>query len=222
MNEDIWSEFLFSDDDSEISTILIQDQSELDPEGLAVKEIQNKPDQLPILPLRGVVVYPHTAVPLTIGQPRSIKLVDDAVAGSRMIGLVASKKPELETPGPEDLYSYGTLAAIQRLFRAPDGTIRLIVQGVARFKLVEFVSLEPFLKAKVEFIPEVIEESVEIEAQVRAARDQFQKITELATSLPPEIVASVLNLEDPLNVAYSVANFQRMDLEEAQSILELD
>ncbi len=130
-------------------------------EVLSTKQVSDMPEQLPILPLRGVVVYPHTAVPLTIGQPRSIKLVDDAVAGTRMIGLVASKKPELETPGPEDLYSFGTLAAVQRLFRAPDGTIRLIVQGLARFELGEFVSLEPFLKAKIAFRPEAVEEGVE-------------------------------------------------------------
>ncbi len=222
MFKDEYLHYLFSDEEGKTgaSTIFIQDQSDAGSDVLSTKQVSDMPEQLPILPLRGVVVYPHTAVPLTIGQPRSIKLVDDAVAGTRMIGLVASKKPEQETPGPEDLYSFGTLAAVQRLFRAPDGTIRLIVQGLARFELGEFVSLEPFLKAKIAFRPEAVEEGVEIEAQVRAARDQFQKITELATSLPPEIVASVLNLEDPLHVAYSIANFQRMDLQDAQSILE--
>jgi ATP-dependent Lon protease len=206
----------------ESSKILIQDHSATDISGEILADTSNLPEELPILPLRGVVVYPHTAVPLTIGQPRSIKLVDEAVAGSRLIGLVASKKPELETPGPEDLYTYGTISAIQRLFRAPDGTIRLIVQGLGRFELGEFTSLEPYLAARINLKPEMVEESVEIEAQVRAARDQFQKITELTTSLPPEIVGSVLSLEDPLHVAYSIANFQRMDLEEAQAILEED
>lgn len=206
----------------EASKILIQDQSSTDISGEILQDTSDIPEELPILPLRGVVVYPHTAVPLTIGQPRSIKLVDEAVAGSRLIGLVASKKPELETPGPEDLYNYGTISAIQRLFRAPDGTIRLIVQGLGRFELGDFVSLEPYLAARINLKPETVEEGVEIEAQVRAARDQFQRITELTTSLPPEIVGSVLNLEDPLHVAYSIANFQRMDLEEAQAILEED
>lgn len=208
--------------EEEASTILIQDRSAITSDIQALTDASEAPEQLPILPLRGVVVYPHTAVPLTIGQPRSIKLVDEAVTGSRLIGLVASKKPELETPGPEDLYTYGTLSAIQRLFRAPDGTIRLIVQGLGRFKLGEFISLEPFLEARITMQPETVEEGVEIEAQVRAARDQFQRITELTTSLPPEIVGSVLNLEDPLHVAYSIANFQRMDLAEAQTILEED
>jgi ATP-dependent Lon protease len=210
------------EEEEESSKILIQDQTIKDISEEILTEHPDLPEELPILPLRGVVVYPHTAVPLTIGQPRSVKLVDEAVAGSRLIGLVASKKPELETPGPEDLYNFGTISAIQRLFRAPDGTIRLIVQGLGRFELGEFITLEPFLAARIILKPEMVEEGVEIEAQVRAARDQFQRITELTTSLPPEIVGSVLNLEDPLHVAYSIANFQRMDLEEAQSILEED
>ena len=117
------------------------------------------PDSLPILPLRGLVVYPETAVPLTIGQPRSIRLVDDVVAGEdRLIGLVTSRDPELEIPEPKDLYEIGTVAMIHRLFRAPDGTIRLLVQGTARFKLGEFVQHEPYLKAQIHLIPETEEE----------------------------------------------------------------
>ncbi|MDF1501128.1 MAG: endopeptidase La [Anaerolineales bacterium] len=180
------------------------------------------PDELPILPLRGVVVYPHTAMPLTIGQPRSIRLVDDVATGRRLIGLVASRRPELELPGPDDLYQYGTVASIQRLLRAPDGTIRLIARGIARFKLGEFFSLEPYLSAKTQIAPEDVEEGVEIEAQMRAAKDLFQQIVDLAPSLPKEIVGGVLLLDDPLHVAYTVANYQRMDLEEGQRILEVD
>src|SRR5262245_17589406 len=96
------------------------------------------PEELPILPLRGLVVYPQTAIPFTVGQPRSMKLVDDVVAGNRLIGLVTAKNPELETPGPDDVYEVGTLASIHRLFRAPDGTIRLLVQGLARIKIDDY------------------------------------------------------------------------------------
>ncbi len=178
------------------------------------------PDRLPILPLRGVVVYPYTAVPLTIGQQRSIRLVDDVATGDRYIGLVASRDPELELPGPEDLYRYGTVASIQRLFRVPDGTIRLIAQGLARFKLGEFTALEPYLEAEIQLDPEELEEGVEIEAQMRAATDQFNQVAELAPTLPREIVAGVLLLDDPLQVAYQIANYQRMELSVAQEILE--
>ena len=111
------------------------------------------PAELPILPLRGMVVYPQTAIPLTVGQPRSMKLVDDVVSGDRLIGLVTARNPELETPGPEDIYEVGTLAAIHRLFRAPDGTIRLLVQGIARIRVYEYTPLDPYLRAKVHAIP---------------------------------------------------------------------
>ena len=105
------------------------------------ERLSKLPEELPILPLRGVVVYPETTVPLTIGQPRSIRLVDDIIAGDRLIGLVTSKDSEIENPGPEDLYQIGTIAVVNRLFRAPDGTIRLLMQGIARFKTEEFTQL---------------------------------------------------------------------------------
>lgn len=205
---------IFVQDDESTEEELVGDAPELDALDI--------PDELPILPLRGVVVYPHTAMPLTIGQPRSIRLVDDVATSHRLIGLVASSKPDLELPGPEDLYEFGTVASIQRLLRAPDGTIRLIARGIARFKLGEFTALEPYLEASIHLDPEAVEQGVEVEAQMHAAKDLFQQIADLAPTLPKEIVGGVLLLDDPLHVAYTVANYQRMDLEEGQRILELD
>lgn len=180
------------------------------------------PPELPILPLRGLVVYPQTAVPLTIGQPRSIKLVDDVAPTERLIGLVTSKNPELENPNPEDLYTIGTVGIIHRLFRAPDGTIRLLVQGVSRFRVEEYVSVDPYLKARITYIPENEETGLEIEALARNVREQFSHIAELIPSIPRELVASVSSLENPLQISYTVANFQRMRLLDAQAILEYD
>jgi ATP-dependent Lon protease len=180
------------------------------------------PDTLAILPLRGVVVYPLTAVPLTVGQPRSVKLVDDASVGQRIIGLVASTNPELETPAPADLYRVGTAAVVHRLFRAPDGTIRLLVQGLARFRLVEFLQEEPYLKARIELAPEVTETSLEVEALMRNLSDQFQKLGELVPSMPAELLTAALSVEDPRQFVYTVATYQRMELAEAQNLLELD
>ena len=180
------------------------------------------PEEIPILPLRVLVVYPHTAVPLTIGQPRSIKLIDDAVASSRVIGLVASKNTETENPSPEDLYRVGTVGIIQRLFRAPDGTIRLLVQGTTRFRITEFINQEPYFKGKIEAYPETIEAGIELDALARNARDQFVHIAEMIPSIPRELVASIASIEDPVQTVYTIANFQRMDLEEAQSLLEID
>jgi ATP-dependent Lon protease len=181
------------------------------------------PPSLPILPLRGLVVYPQTAVPLTIGQPRSIRLVDDVMAGEdRLIGLVASRKPELELPEPEDLYTVGTVAIVHRLFRAPDDTIRLLVQGLARFRLGEFLQLDPYLRAGIELIPEALEEGLEIEALAVNAREQFGQIAEMIPSIPRELVSSVTDLEDPLQTVYTIANLQRMELKAAQELLEVD
>ena len=186
------------------------------------QEATKYPDILPILPLRGVVVYPNTAVPLTVGQPRSIKLVDEVVAGDKLVGLIAATNPELETPGPADLYRVGTIATVHRLLRAPDGTVRLLVQGMDRFRLEEFVAEEPYLKAKIQLAPEIVEEGLEIDALARNARDQFQQITQMIPSFPEELAASIISLEEPLQTAYTIANFQRIDLKDAQEILELD
>jgi ATP-dependent Lon protease len=184
---------------------------------------EHMPSVLPILPLRGLVVYPQTAVPLTIGQPRSIRLIDDVVAGEdRLIGVVTSRDPELEVPEPKDLYPVGTVAMVHRLFRAPDGTIRLLVQGMARFRLGEFVQTEPYLKANIQLMPEKVEDDLEVVALARNARSQFEHIAEMVPSIPRELVTSVMAIEEPLQTVYTIANFQRMDLEIAQGLLEMD
>ncbi|MDP2994568.1 MAG: LON peptidase substrate-binding domain-containing protein, partial [Anaerolineales bacterium] len=199
-----------------------QDKGLVKPASVDGETIQY-PEIIPILPLRGVVVYPQTAVPLTIGQPRSIKLVDDvSVTTEKFIGLVAARNPEIEEPGPADLYTVGTIATVHRLFRAPDNTIRLLVQGLVRFRVVEFVETEPYLKARIEVFPELIETGLEIEALARSARDQFEQISGLTPSIPRELVASIVSLEDPLQTAYTIANFQRIELKDAQTLLELD
>ncbi len=180
------------------------------------------PEILPILPLRGLVVFPQTAVPLTIGQPRSIRLVDDVVTGDRLIGLIASKHPELDSPGPTDLYKVGTVGIIHRLFRAPDGTIRLLVQGLFRFRTLDYTATEPYLQAKVEAMPDAPEDGLEIEALARNVRDQFSHIAEMIPSLPRELVASIESITDSLQTVYTVANLQRMEISDAQEILELN
>jgi ATP-dependent Lon protease len=180
------------------------------------------PDVIPILPLRGVVVYPLTAQPLSIGQPRSLRLVEDVVASHDVIGLVASKDPELEEPDPEDTYRVGTAAAIHRLFKAPDGTIRLIVQGLERIRIVEYVETEPYLKARVEVAPDVVEETSELEALRRNIGDIFRQVVSLVPSIPDELMMVTINVEDPRQLVYTVANYVRIRLEEAQEIIELD
>lgn len=218
--EENFEETYFGSTESEFEG-LIEEQAGPAPEFVEESTVK-LPDVLPILPLRGLVVYPQTGVPLTIGQPRSIRLVDDVVVGDRMIGLIASKDPEQENPGPENLYQIGTVALIHRLFRAPDGTIRLLVQGISRFKVIEYTSLEPYLQAKVEAFPETQEEGLEVDALARNVRDQFGHIAEMIPSMPRELVASIASLTDPLATVYTIANLQRMEIADAQEILEVD
>jgi len=181
------------------------------------------PREVPILPLRGLVVYPQTAIPLTVGQPRSVRLVDDVVSGDRLVGLVSAYDPEQEKPGPDEVHRVGTLAAIHRLFRAPDGTIRLLVQGISRIRIEEFVAEEPYLKARIAPMEEVIEETdLQIEALVRNVTDQFRVLADLMPNVPSELVSSALSVEDTLQLVYSVATYMRMELEDAQRILEID
>ncbi len=219
------------DDENELLSMIMpsmfsrpqkKDSNSNDSDPLQTSNNPKYPDVLPILPLRGVVVYPQTAVPLTVGQPRSIRLVDDVVGGDKLVGLVASINPELESPGPNDLYRVGTVAIVHRLLRAPDGTIRLLVQGMDRFRLGEFVAEEPYLKAHIELVPEVVEEGLEIDALARNARDQFQQITQMIPSFPEELAGSITSVEDPLQTAYTIANFQRMDIKDSQEILAID
>ena len=110
-----------------------------------------------------------TAVPLTVGQARSVKLIDDAVLEKKIIGLVASRNPELEEPGPEDCYTVGTAAAVQRLLRLPDGTVRLIVLGLERIRIEQYTQITPYLKARVTRVRETQAEDVEMEALRRKA-----------------------------------------------------
>ena len=185
-------------------------------------EVLHIPSHLPILPLRGLVVFPLTAVPIRVGQPRSIRLIDDAVLGKRLIGLVASRDPELETPGPDDVYRIGTIAAVHRLFKAPDGTITLIMQGLMRIRVEEFVSESPYLTARVSVVPEKVETSVEVEALQRSIAEGFHRLTELVPAVPEEMSTMIVNVDDPLQLVYAVANLMKIDLEDAQRLLELD
>ena len=195
-----------------------------EPEGGAAETSPSSPlpDELPILPLRGVVVYPLTAVPLTVGQPRSIQLIDDAVLNKKVIGLVASRDPSVEEPTPDQCYTVGTAAAVQRLLRLPDGTIRLLVLGLERFQITEYTSTSPYLKARVAPSPEKTEGSVEVEALRRNISAMFSRLVKLVPGIPDEISAVAINIEDPRQLAYAIATYMRIDLTDAQEILEID
>lgn len=181
------------------------------------------PSELPILPLRGTIVYPLTVLPLNVGQARSLRLVDEvATSPNRLVGLVTIKNDKFEDAGPEDVYEVGTVAVIHRMLRAPDGTVRLIVQGLERIRIKEYTAQEPYLKARIEPDPEKVEKTVEVEALMRNTTDLFRRLVSLAQHLPEEILMAALNVEDPRQLAYMIATSLRIDMTDAQGLLEID
>ncbi len=199
-----------------------QEDKVLEGKGMANEALADIPSELAILPLRNVVVYPLTALPLTVGRPRSIRLIDDAVLGKRMIGLVAAKDPEQDDPGPDEVYTVGTAALVHRLRKAPDGTVVLLVQGLERIKIREFTQAEPYLKAEVEVTPDFVEDTVEVEALMRNIVELFRRLVALVPHIPDELIMLALNVDDPRQLAYAIATYMRMDLDDAQGILEID
>ena len=183
------------------------------------------PHELPILPLRGVVVYPMMWLPLTIGQGRSIRLVDDALAdarGHRIIGLVAARDPEIEEPAPDQVYQIGTAAMVHRMLRAPDGTIRLIVQGLERIRVDQYVQETPYLRARITVIPDEEEESLEQEALMRTTQELFRRLVNLVPHMPEELETAAINATSARQLAYLVAASIRMEPAQAQEILEIN
>jgi ATP-dependent Lon protease len=184
--------------------------------------VASLPSELPVLPMRGMVIFPKMTLPITVAQPRSLRLLDDLDGGAKYVGLFTSHNPEVEQPAPDELYTIGTLAEVHRLFRAPDGTVRLLVRGLMRIKVDEFTATEPYLKARVSAVPEEVADSLEIEAMARTISDQFSRLADLLPNLPGELIQSTLNVEEPLHLTYAVATYiRRVDLEEAQRLLEM-
>ncbi|MDP9367617.1 MAG: endopeptidase La [Chloroflexota bacterium] len=177
---------------------------------------------LPVLPLRGTVVFPLTVVPLAAAQPRSLRLIDDVMSGDRTVALVLQKDPEQEGAGPDDVLRIGTIATIHQMMRVPDGSVRLAVQGLERMRITEFVGDEPYLTARVEQAPETVAESVEVQALTRNTLELFQRLVSLVSHLPDELVTAALNVDDPRHLVYLVATNLRMEAEERQHLLELD
>src|SRR5690606_30561869 len=116
------------------------------------------PQGLPVLPLRETVAFPDTLTPLAVGQERSIKLVNDVLAGNRMLAMVASRDPSIESPGPDDLYSVGVAGVVARMLKVPDGSLRILVQGGQRVRITGWAAEQPYLVARIEELPDVVEE----------------------------------------------------------------
>jgi ATP-dependent Lon protease len=161
-------------------------------------------------------------LPLPIGQKRSIRLVEESLPGSRMIALVASKDENVEEPSPDEIHTIGTAAQIHRVLKTPDGTMRLVIQGLERIRIINYIQRDPYLRARVEIIPETEESNLEMEALTRAVQDLFRKLIELEPHMPEELAIMAINVDDSRQLAYLVASSMRLSTEDAQQLLEMD
>ena len=211
-------------DETDDGEVVFESESYNETNGESGKEAEKSmiSDDLPVLPLRGVVVYPMMWLPLTIGQQRSINLVEDALPESRIIALVTSRDESVEEPLPAEIYEIGTAAQVHRVLKAPDGTIRLAVQGLERIRIREYIQEKPYLRARVEVLPETVEESLEVEALTRAVQDLFRRLVELDGQMPDELAVMAANVENARQLAYLVASSMRLELADAQQMLEID
>jgi len=186
----------------------------------AIRADQPLPDALPVLPLRDTVTFPETLTPLAVGQERSIKLIDDVLGSNRMLVMVAARDPEVEEPGPADLYEVGVVGVVARMIKVPDGSLRVLVQGTQRVRLGPFVAERPYMVARIAELPDVSEPSAELEALTRNVQRTFTEIVEQIPYLPEELQMAVANIEDPATLGHLIAGALRIGTEEKQKLLE--
>jgi len=175
---------------------------------------------LPILPLKGTVVYPFLVVPLMIQQPEHTRLVDEALMRGSRVGLFLQKDSDIENPGPEDLYHVGTAGNILKMLRFPDGTVRFLIQGLNRIRIKKFTANRPHLMAEIEELEEIVDESVKMEALQRNLSERVKKLVELAPYLNEEFHISALNQETPSKLTDFIASNLNMSTDQRQKILE--
>ena len=179
------------------------------------------PATLPVLPLKETVVFPEAVAPLAIGEPRSVRLIDEVMnRPDRMVALVVSRNPELPEPGPDEIHTIGTVAVVQRMVRVPDGTVRILAQGLRRIRVGPYTQTDPFLEAQVEEVPDQAERTTEVEALARNLQSVFTRMIDLVPHLPDELQVAVANLEDPTTLSYLIASSIRLSVEERQELLE--
>ena len=177
------------------------------------------PDVLPVLPLRGVVVFPSAIVPLLISRGTSLKVVEHALAGDRMLALVAQKRPEDEAPAPEDLYVRGTAGRILKMLKYPDQSVRILVQGLRRIDLVQIVGTEPYYTARVQELTDAREPSAELEASQAHMVNLFAKFVSMIPYLPDELQVVAMNIKDAGKVTDLIAANLNVSLDEKQELL---
>ncbi|HEY3915298.1 MAG TPA: endopeptidase La [Verrucomicrobiae bacterium] len=179
------------------------------------------PESLPILGLSDIVIFPGTVTPLLVETPQSIRLIDDVVAGDRFLGLVLQKNAEVENPTPDELHTHGCAGRILKMLKFPDGTVRVLVEGLRRFRIIEYTSQSPYLIARTEKFKDAVDESLELTALTRNAEREFQEIIKLSPALADQVKVAALNTEDAGKLSDLIAANLNLSLDERQHLLEM-
>jgi len=180
----------------------------------------NANETVPLLPLRELIVFPHEVYPIFVGRQKSIKALEAAEAGKRPILLVAQKDARVSEPGPADIYAVGTLGVVVQLLRLPDGTVKALLEGKKRARILRYAGQEEFFQVEVEEIEEVAERSTEVEALMRSVNTTFDNYVRLNKKIPPEMVTSIAAVDDPAYLADKLVGHLGIKLEDKQSLLE--
>ncbi len=176
---------------------------------------------LPVIPLQGLVVYPYMWIPLTMGQPRSLRIIRDNMPTQRHVVLVASQSDDQE-PGPDEISGVGVVAVVHKVMRAPDGVLRVLVRALDRVRVTSWSQLDPYLRAEVEAQPETVEEGEEMTALARLLRNRYREYAELDRQTPSEVAEMALDTRSPLQFTYLIAGSLPMDVEQSMKILGED
>ena len=195
---------------------------DFDSGGMHELDPSDVPTELGILPLRDTLLFPQAMLPLAVARPRSVELVYDALRERKVIGVVTQRDPATKDPVESDLYAVGTLTHIHKMFKFPDGSLRLYVQGVQRFRVLRITQYSPFLKAEIELLPdEMPAQDVEIKALAQSVLGLFQKVVELSTTLSDELSTLASTVQDPHRLADFIAsNLHTLNTAQKQGILE--
>ncbi len=178
------------------------------------------PPQLPVLPVKGLVLFPQVVLPVAVNEPRDVKLVNDVILGNRLMAMVAVKDESAEHPGPEHLYNIGCAVGVLKMMKFPDDTTRLFVQGISRLRIDQYTATDPYLTAKVTRLESAQADSIELRAQARSMVDQFQKLVDLSPHMPDELKLMALNIDDISRLADTICSTLNLNVPQRQEILE--
>ena len=181
------------------------------------------PDQLPLLPVRDIVVFPYMVLPLFVGREMSIKAIEAALAGNRMIFLATQKALDVENPTPDDIHKIGTVGIIMRMLKLPDERIKILVQGIVKARVVDYIQQDPYFSVRIEKVVEnkAVTATLESEALMRTVKEQVERLVSLGKVLIPDVMVVIENLEDPGRLADMVVSNLGLKVDITQSVLEI-